>query len=189
MCLLFILIFQSISCRNIMLSSCSPVQIYIYYYYSKELQLFQKMFYVKCCSTYAYNWVHFWFLQFPEQLPYPVLHIYFQHYPWCFYYFQSVLISYWVHLFDIIFCLMPYVCIFFTNQLQYVTLVHIQWCMVYVIYIAYIYIYIYEIYTLVWTVTDSYTLQSATIVIPKTILQCITDICHEISAYHRYSVI
>ena len=28
-CLLFILIFQSISRRNIMLSSCSPVQIYI----------------------------------------------------------------------------------------------------------------------------------------------------------------
>ena len=28
-CLLFILIFQSISCRHIMLSSCSPAQIYI----------------------------------------------------------------------------------------------------------------------------------------------------------------
>ena len=28
-CLLFILIFQSILCRHIMLSSCSPVQIYI----------------------------------------------------------------------------------------------------------------------------------------------------------------
>ena len=86
-----------------------------------------------------------WFLQFPEQLLYPVLHIYFQHYPWCFYY---SLIEY--TLFDIICYLMPYVCILFTNQLQYVILVHIPWCTVYVIYIA----YIYETYTLVWTVTD-----------------------------------
>ena len=90
---------------------------------------------------YVYNWVHFWFLLFPEQLLYPILHIYFQHYPWCFYYFLNAFISYWVHLFDIIFYLKLYVCIFFTNQLHYVTLVHIQWCMVYVIYIAYIYIW------------------------------------------------
>ena len=142
MCPLFILIFQSVSCRNIMLSSCSPVHIYIYYYYAKELDVLWQMFHVKCCSTYAYNWVHFWFLQFPEKLLYPVLPMYFQHYPLCFYYFLSVLISYWVLLFHIIFYFMLCVCIFFTNQLQYITLVHIQWCTVYVIYITYIYIYI-----------------------------------------------
>ena len=78
MCLLFILIFQSISCRNIMLSSCSPVQIYYITIMPKNFHFSKKMFHVKCCSTYAYNWVHFWFLQFPEQLLYPVLHIYFQ---------------------------------------------------------------------------------------------------------------
>ena len=164
---------------------CSHICKYIYYYYAKELEVLWKMFHVKCCSSYVYNWVHFWFLLFPEQFLYPVLHIYFQHYPWCSCYFLSVFISYWVYLFDIIFYLMLYVSIFFTNQLQYVTLVHIQWCTVYVIYIA----YIYEIYTLAWTVIDLYTLQSATIVIPKTILECITDICHEISAYNRYFVI
>ena len=94
-----------------------------------------------------------------------------------FYYFLSVLISYWVHLFHNIFYFILYVCIFFTNQLQYITLLHIQWCMVYVIYIT----YIYEIYTLAWILTVSYTLQSANIVIPKTILECITDICHEMN--------
>ena len=123
---------------------------YIYYYYAKELQLFWKMFNVKWHSTYAYNWVHFWFSQFPEQLLYPVLHIYFQHYPWCFYYFLNVFISYWVHLSDIIFYLMLYVCIFMMYSVCH--LHHID---------------IYEIYTFLWTVTDSYTLQSATIVIPK----------------------
>ena len=165
---------------------CHHVHLYkyIYYYYAKELEVLWKMFHVKCCSSYVYNWVHFWFLLFPEELLYPVLHIYFQHYPWCFCYFLSVFFSYWVHLFDIIFYLMLYVSIFFTNQLQYVTLVHIQWCTVYVIYIA----YMYEIYTLAWTVIDLHTLQSATIVIPKIILECITDICHEISAYNRYFV-
>ena len=35
----------------------------------------------------------------------------------------------------------------------------------------------------------SYTLQSANFVIPKTILECITDICHEMSQYHICSVI
>ena len=37
--------------------------------------------------------------------------------------------------------------------------------------------------------TVSHTLQSANIVIPKTILECITDICHEMSQYNKYSVI
>ena len=76
-CLLFILIFQSISCRNIMLSSCSPAQIYILLL-CRRTSTFQKIFHIKC-STYAYNRVHFWFLQFPEQLLYPALHIYFQY--------------------------------------------------------------------------------------------------------------
>ena len=49
---------------------CHHVHLYkyIYYYYAKELEVLQKMFHVECCSTYAYNWVHFWFLLFPEQL-------------------------------------------------------------------------------------------------------------------------
>ena len=163
---------------------CHPVHLYkyIYYYYAKELEVLWKMFHVKCCSTYVYNWVHFWFLLFPEQLLYLVLHIYFQHYPWCFYYFLSVFISYWVHLFDNIFYLMLYCLHLFhksTPVCHTCTYTMIVWCMSFTLHI-----YIYEIYTLAWTVTDSYTLQSATIVIPKTILACITDICHEISAYN-----
>ena len=43
--------------------------------------------------------------------------------------------------FHIIFYFMLYVCIFCTNQLQYITLVHIQLCTVYVIYIRYLYIW------------------------------------------------
>ena len=39
MCLSFNCMSQSISCRNIMLSSCSPVQIYIYYCYAKQLDV------------------------------------------------------------------------------------------------------------------------------------------------------
>ena len=120
MCLLFILIFQSISCKNIILSSCSPVQIYILFIMLKNFQLFQKMFHVKCCSTYVYNWVHFLIRAISWTIALPCSTYLFQHYPWCFYYFQIVFISYWVHLFDIIFYLMLYVCIFFTNQLQYV---------------------------------------------------------------------
>ena len=38
------------------------------------------MFHVKCCSTYAYNWVHSWFLQCPQKMLYRAWHIYFQHY-------------------------------------------------------------------------------------------------------------
>ena len=124
--LLFILTFQSISCRNIMLSSCSPAQIYILLLCRRPCTL-PKMLNMKYCSTYAYNWVNFWFLQFPEQFPYPALHIYFQHYAWHLYYFQSVFISHWVHLFDIICHQMPYVLIFCTNQLKYSIVVHIPW--------------------------------------------------------------
>ena len=103
---------------HVEISCCHHVHLhkYIYYYYAEELILFPKMFNVKFCSTYAYNWVHFWLLQFPEQFLYPALHIYFQHYTWYFYYFQSVFISHWVHLFDIICYWMTYVFIFCTNQ-------------------------------------------------------------------------
>ena len=66
--------------------------------------------------------------------------MYFQFYPLHFYDFWHILISYWVHFFHIIFYFMLYVCIFCTNQLQYITLVHIQWCTVYVIYIRYTYL-------------------------------------------------
>ena len=49
-------------------------------------------------------------------------------------------------------------------------------------------IYIFEIYTLALIFTVPYTLQVAHIVIPKTILQCTTDICHEMSRYDICSV-
>ena len=78
---------------------------------------------------------------FPKRLFYPIICMYFQFYPLCFYDFWHILISYWVHFFHIIFSFMLHVCIFCTNQLQYITLVHIQWCTVYVIYIRYIYIW------------------------------------------------
>ena len=70
MCLSFIWIFQSISCRNMMLPSCWPIQIYI-------LLLCQTTWYfltdVSCevFSGYAYNWVHLWFLQFPKKIVLP----------------------------------------------------------------------------------------------------------------------
>ena len=72
MCLSFIWIFQSISCRNMMLSSCSPVQIYILLLCQTTWSLWQ-IFHVKYSSAYAYNWVYLWFLQFPKKFLYPII--------------------------------------------------------------------------------------------------------------------
>ena len=40
---------------------------YIYYCYAKQLDVLWQMFHVKYSSGYTYNWVHFWFLQFPKK--------------------------------------------------------------------------------------------------------------------------
>ena len=159
---------------------------YIYYCYAKQLDVLWQMFYVKYSSDYAYNSVHLWFLQFPKNILLPYnMYVFFNFTLYVFYNFWHILISYWVHFFHIIFYFMLYACIFCTNQLQYIMLVHIQWCTVYVIYIRYI--YIWDIYISI-NFTVPHTSQVAPIVIPKTILKCTTDICHEISQYDICSV-
>ena len=80
--------------------------------------------------------------KFPKKLFYPIICMYFQYFTlYVFMIFWHILISYWVHFFLIIFYFRLYVCIFCTNWLQYITLVHIQWCTVYVIYTRYIYVW------------------------------------------------
>ena len=135
MCLSFKWIFQSISCRNMMLSSCWPVQIYIYYCYAKQLDVLWQMFHVKYSSGYAYNWVHMWFLQFPKKIVLPYNMYVFSILPFMFLWFLTYINLLLSTFFHIIFYFMLYVCIFCTNRLQYIMLVHIYWCTVYVIYI------------------------------------------------------
>ena len=144
MCLSFIWIFQSISCRNMTLCHVDLYK-HIYYCYAKQLDVLWQMFHVKYSSGYTYNWVHLWFLQFPNKLLYPIICMYFQFYPLCFYDVLHILISYWVHFFSyhILFH------VIFLYLLHKLTPVY-HTCMYTMMYhVCHLYkIYIFEIYTL-----------------------------------------
>ena len=66
----------------------------------KNFKFAKQVFDIKCCSTYGYNEVYLLLLQFPEQLVYPALHTYVQHFPLRFYYFHHVCISHEEYFFD-----------------------------------------------------------------------------------------
>ena len=110
MCLSFIWIFQSISCTNMMLSSCSPVQIYI-------LLLCQTTWcFVTDISCKVFYWVHIQLsslmilVKFLKKLICPIICMYFQFYPIYCYDILHILITYWVHFFHTIFYLWHMFC-------------------------------------------------------------------------------
>ena len=97
---------------------CHHVHLYKYIYITiiqKNFKFTKQIFDIQCCSTYGYNWVHVWFLQFLAQFVYPALHTYFQHFPFRFYYFYHIFISPYIYLFHMMCYCMCYVCIFCTT--------------------------------------------------------------------------
>ena len=123
---------------------------------------------------------------FQKELFYPIIFMYFQFYPLCFYDFWHILISYWVHFFFQIIFIFHALCLYLLHKLTPVYHTSTYTMMYCVCHLGKIYIY-WDIYISInFYCTMHFT--SCSYCHPKTILECTTDICHEMGQYDICSV-
>ena len=176
--------------RNIMLSSCSPAQIYIYiyiiiyYYYTEELQVFKTDLW---CKVLQYLWIQLgsliWFFTVSWTIGLPCITYLFSTFPSQVFIIFTVYLSHIEYIF-LIWCI-NWMCESFAqinSSMSFCT-----YTMMYYVCFLHLSIYISDIYL---SINCYWLKQFSTCYycLFQTSLQCPTDICSKMSWCNRYSV-